>query len=99
MIHELKVCEPYFSKIRIGQQPYDLRRNDRAFHNGDILILKQFKDGAFTGAAFRRRIVDVVCDRKYCGRGNVLLGLSEYGAGRARDEKFGQILDAVFAPN
>ena len=79
MTHELQVMEPYFTRIRVGRQWCDLRRNDRVFQIGDTAILKRCKDGECTGETCRRRITYVIADKKYCPKEFVLLGLGEYG--------------------
>jgi len=100
MTHELKVYEPYFSHICTGRQTCDLRRNDRVFNTDDIVILKRYKNGEYTGEICRRRIIYAITDRKYCPKGFVLLGLSEYGVvEHIRDDKFLRALDAVFSTN
>ena len=40
--HELK-CHPiYFERIVSGQKKFEVRKNDRNFQVGDILILKEY---------------------------------------------------------
>ena len=98
MTHELKVIEPYFTRIRIGRQTCDLRRNDRVLQAGDIVILKCCKDGKVTGETCSRRVTYVITDKSYCPKGYILLGLSEYGVTEhLRDEAFLRAMDAVFA--
>lgn len=39
MIHELKIKPQYYEDIKIGLKPFEIRKNDRDFKLGDILIL------------------------------------------------------------
>lgn len=42
--HILKTVEPYFSAVASGEKTFEVRRNDRAFQKGDILVLLSTKD-------------------------------------------------------
>lgn len=37
--HVLKTVEPYFSAVESGAKTFEVRRNDRAFQKGDVLVL------------------------------------------------------------
>lgn len=37
--HILKTVEPYFSAVLSGEKTFEVRRNDRAFQKGDVLVL------------------------------------------------------------
>lgn len=45
-IHELKILPQYFEKVLDGSKTFELRKNDRGYEVGDILILKEFNVGA-----------------------------------------------------
>lgn len=40
--HELKTIQPYFDAVLAGYKNFEVRRNDRDFHVGDTLILREF---------------------------------------------------------
>ena len=42
MIHELKTIEPFFSDLRAGRKPFEIRRDDRDFKVYDFLCLQKF---------------------------------------------------------
>ena len=46
--HELKTLPQYFQAVSIGDKTFKKRKNDRDFHVGDYLILKEWNDG-YTG--------------------------------------------------
>ena len=48
-IHELKILPEYFDAVRSGDKRFELRRNDRDFHKGDILCLKEWDGEQYTG--------------------------------------------------
>lgn len=51
MIHELKIWPEYFEAVKSGKKTFEIRKNDRNFKEGDILVLKEFvpTEGEYTG--------------------------------------------------
>ena len=49
MIHELKILPEYFDAVRCGDKRFEIRKNDRNFHSGDILRLKEWDGQKYTG--------------------------------------------------
>lgn len=43
-IHKLKCWSDYFKQILSGWKTFELRKNDRDFHKGDILILQEWNN-------------------------------------------------------
>ncbi|MEW8993092.1 DUF3850 domain-containing protein [Clostridium sp.] len=41
-IHELKILPSYFEEIKSGEKAFELRKNDRNYQVGDVLLLKEF---------------------------------------------------------
>ena len=48
-IHELKILPEYFDAVRCGDKRFEIRKNDRNFHRGDILRLKEWNGKEYTG--------------------------------------------------
>lgn len=44
-IHELKIFPQYFNEVLSGNKKFELRKDDRGFEVGDILILKEYRQG------------------------------------------------------
>lgn len=44
-IHELKIFPQYFNEVLNGNKTFELRKDDREFEVGDILILKEYRQG------------------------------------------------------
>lgn len=44
MIHQLKIESTYFKKIILGEKTFEVRYNDRNFHEGDYLGLNEITD-------------------------------------------------------
>ena len=49
MLHELKILPEYFGKKLEGFKSWEHRVNDRNFKPGDWLLLREWKDGSYTG--------------------------------------------------
>ena len=41
-VHELKILEIYFVAVISGLKNFEIRKNDRNFHVGDVLVLKEY---------------------------------------------------------
>lgn len=54
-IHELKIMPVYFDPVRRGDKRFEIRQNDRDFHEGDILRLKEWDGEKYTG-----RVIDAL---------------------------------------
>jgi hypothetical protein len=56
--HDLKILSEHFQAIKKREKTFDIRKNDRDFQKGDILILREFKPCERCGG-FGRAIFDV----------------------------------------
>lgn len=78
-VHELKIWESFFNQVESGKKPFEIRKNDRGFAVGDVLILRETihtpsgRDESYTG---RKVAVEVTCitdfDQK---QSNVVMGI------------------------
>lgn len=48
-IHELKILPEYYDAVRCGDKRFEIRKNDRNYHSGDILRLKEWDGKKYTG--------------------------------------------------
>ena len=49
MIHELKILPHFFTDVISGEKTFEIRKNDRPFHKGDLLALNEFDGQYWTG--------------------------------------------------
>ena len=78
--HELKTWPKYFAAVRSGQKRFEIRRNDREFKVGDILVLREFdpEDDAYTGQTEERQITFLLSEEDYgVIHGFVAIGFGE----------------------
>lgn len=61
MEHTLKCLEPYFEAIVRGDKTFEVRRDDRGFQCGDVLILQKHDGVRFVDyVSVRRRVLYVL---------------------------------------
>ncbi|MFS7399016.1 ASCH/PUA domain-containing protein [Carnobacterium maltaromaticum] len=41
-VHELKIGSEFFEAVKDGRKKFEIRKNDRNYQEGDILILKEY---------------------------------------------------------
>ena len=87
MIHTLKTTPKYFKDAVSGRKPFEVRRNDRAFKEGDYLELKEYEPNPIIGIIGKYtysgrygifKITYVLNDTRYCKKGYVVLGIKPY---------------------
>lgn len=86
MEHKLKILPQYFKAVQEGTKTFELRKNDRGFKVGDILILREWikrdlqRESNFTGNEIKKEISYVLEGGKYgLEEGYCILGLKEEG--------------------
>ncbi|MCM1104699.1 MAG: DUF3850 domain-containing protein [Clostridium sp.] len=52
-VHELKIEPRYFQDIIDDRKCFEIRKNDRDFREGDILFLREYNNGKYTGREIR----------------------------------------------
>ena len=57
-IHELKTWPEYFEEVFMGRKAFEVRKNDRDYQKGDMLILKEWDNekNQYTGRQLARRV-------------------------------------------
>jgi len=79
-VHELKTLPGYFMALVGNRKTFEVRKNDRNFKEGDILVLKEWsqQDG-YSGREYRREITYILNNSDYCKDGYVILGIKPIG--------------------
>jgi hypothetical protein len=57
-VHTLKVWPAYFEAVMSGAKPWEVRKNDRGFKEGDVLVLQEWDPTTkrHTGQALQCRV-------------------------------------------
>lgn len=60
--HDLKIWPEFFGAVASGEKTAEIRRNDRGFEVGDILLLHEWEPTTekYTGRVCRRRVSHVL---------------------------------------
>ncbi|WP_197232074.1 DUF3850 domain-containing protein [Lysinibacillus sphaericus] len=61
-VHELKISPEYFGPVAEGIKTFETRKDDRSYKVGDLLLLKEYKNGAFTGNAVLKEVTYLTRD-------------------------------------
>lgn len=73
MIHELKILPEHFKAVADGTKRAELRKNDRNYKVGDVLMLLEWDNGYKDGIA--SKTVTHVCDVGAYAPGFVMLSI------------------------
>ena len=75
--HELKILPQYFQAVWYGKKTFELRKDDRDYQRGDILVLKEWDGMKFTGSALCVKVTYILQDAMQYGlqNGYVILGI------------------------
>lgn len=75
--HELKISPRFFQAVWDGIKPFEIRKDDRDYQRGDILILREWDGAKYTGSALCVQITYILQDAQEYGLmdGYVVLGI------------------------
>lgn len=73
-VHNLKIKPQYFKDVVSGIKTFEVRKNDRNFKVGDLMVLETYDNEKFTGSFVNTEITYMLDDPKYCKKGYVILG-------------------------
>ena len=58
--HELKILPKYYTEVVIGNKTYELRKDDRDYKVNDLIVLKEYSNGSYTGNEFNVTIKHIL---------------------------------------
>ena len=81
MMHELKTLAPYWDAVERGDKTFEVRKNDRGFQRGDVLVLYRIGElgevGWKSNQSLERVVTYVLAGGQFGIKpGHVVLGLS-----------------------
>ncbi|WP_410495037.1 DUF3850 domain-containing protein [Cellulosilyticum sp. ST5] len=81
-VHQLKTVQPYFDDIWMNGKNFEVRKNDRNFKKGDVLLLLEYEPEnannakhGYTGRFLEAKVTYVLDSKEYCKDGYVILGI------------------------
>ena len=73
-VHELKIEDKHFLKVALGKKTAEIRKNDRDYKVGDILVLKEIEMPKgkliYTGCYVMAQITHIVTSEEFNGIAN-----------------------------
>lgn len=79
-MHKLKTWTPYFSDLWSGEKRFELRRDDRKFSVGDLLVLEEYDmaERNYSGRRIHAKVGYILrdCDAFGLMSDHVIMGLS-----------------------
>lgn len=77
MLHELKIHPEHFIEVYLNNKKIELRKNDRNFLKGDLLLLKEYNPDtqSYTGKSVVRIITHVLKDVQGLEKDFVILSI------------------------
>lgn len=79
MIHDLKIKPVHFRAVVLNNKKAELRINDRGYKVGDVLLLREYTQGGYTGNLEYRTITDVTDVSGYTNTPNLVMLSMERG--------------------
>ena len=72
MTHKLKILPVYFKSVVDGTKTFEVRKNDRNFKSGDIVILQEYENNDYTGFSVWGHIGFILDSEEYLQNGYVV---------------------------
>ena len=57
---EKKIWPEFFEKVQVGEKTFELRKDEDNIQPGDILILREYNKGDYTGRSVSREVIYVL---------------------------------------
>ena len=73
--HELKILPIYFEAVALGIKTFEVRKDDRGFDEGDILILQEWTPNGYTEREIEVAVTYILRDTEYCKEGFCIIGI------------------------
>jgi ASC-1-like (ASCH) protein len=77
MTHKLKTINPYYHDVLSGKKTFEVRRNDREYSIGDIIVLQEYDadTGKYSGRELSAWITYILDDERYVREGYIIIGI------------------------
>lgn len=83
--HNIRLASMYFDDVASGRKPFELRKNDRGYREGDTLELMEFDNGRYTGRMIRAVVTYLLEDYTGLTDGYCIMGIKVTGRETQKD--------------
>ena len=78
--HQLKTEKPYFDEVVSGNKKFEVRKNDRDFKVGDVLVLEEIETYPkgryrYTGEEYSVKVLYILDDERFVQPGYVVMSI------------------------
>lgn len=76
-VHELKCLPEYYEAALLGKKSFELRKDDRKFKVGDLVLLREYDNGYYTGRTLGYRTIVYIlrnCEEHGLKEGYCIIG-------------------------
>ena len=86
MIHALKEHPEHFNNVISGKKTFEVRKNDRDFHENDLVALNEYdsEKKEYTGRSCLVYIDYILDDEQYCLPGHIVMSVKPCRVGKVR---------------
>lgn len=74
-LHKLKTIQPYYDASESGLKTFEIRKNDRNFKLGDVLVLYEWTGSSATGRRHIKQVTFILSDKPWLPEGYVCMAL------------------------
>ena len=85
MVHELKLYTKFFEDVISGRKTFEIRKNDKPFHEGDLLALNEFDGTYYTGNSCVVCVDYIISDPNYVKKDMVVMSIKPCSVYRHTD--------------
>lgn len=80
-IHSLKIWPVYYDDVASGKKTFEVRKDDRNYQVGDVLLLSEWNGEGNTGRSGNFEIVYILRNSSLLLEGYCVLGIRLWGTG------------------
>lgn len=78
-VHQIRLAAMYFDDVVSGKKPFELRKNDRGYKEGNILEMMEFADGKNTGRTVKALVTYLLQEYAGLEDGYCIMGIKVIG--------------------
>lgn len=78
-VHQIRLASMYFDDVVSSKKPFELRKNDRSYKEGDVLEMMEFADGKNTGRTVKALVTYLLQEYAGLEDGYCIMGIKVIG--------------------